>query len=351
MMNPESRKPAPPIRAIEMAAPGGPEVLRSILRPRPLPDAGEVVVQARAIGISSADMLIRKGEYKWMPPLPAVPGNELAGVVSAVGTGVENLFVGQPVLVSARELPMRGGCYAEAVKVPAEAVFALPPSIDFADAVSLPNFQLAGALLFESGVRRPQRIVVYGASGGVGLALAQLAGAHGIRCIGVVSTEDKRAFARAAGVADVVLRDESLFEQVRALTGGEGVDVVFSQAGPDMIRNLDLLAPLGTLLSYSHLGGFMPEADFYGELRKRLGKSLGVRVFSIHTLDAHREVRRRLMEEAIALMAAGRLRPPPGMRWPLTEVGAAHAAMEGRRTLGKVVLVPDESHMLSVAAS
>src|SRR5262245_20481895 len=188
------------MKFIQMQKPGGPEVLEVAEKPLPEPAAGEARVRARAIGISSADMLVRKGTYNWMPPLPATPGNEMAGVVDAVGAGWNNVRIGQQVLVSSRELPFRGGCYAEAICVPAEALYALPDTIAPNDAVSLPNYQLAGALLYESGVREPLSIAVYGASGGVGTALLQLAKCDGITGIGIVSTEEKRAFAKRAGV-------------------------------------------------------------------------------------------------------------------------------------------------------
>lgn len=326
---------------MQVATPGGPGALQPASRPIPIASHHEVVVRASAIGVSSADMMIRRGEYKWMPPLPAVPGNEMAGVVVAVGEQVDGIRPGQHVLVSSRELPVRGGCYADAVAVPAEALFVLPPSVSFTDAVSLPNYQLAGALLYESGIRQPRSIAVYGASGGVGLAIAQLAVAGGIDCIGIVSTHEKADFVRAAGIGKVLLRNEDLPSKVTQLTHGRGVDVVYSLAGPDMVHNLDLLAPLGTLLSYSHLGGFMPDADFYGALRQRLGRSLGVRVYSIHTLDDQRETRRQLMTRALDLMAQGKLKPPSPKLWPLSRAAEAHAAMEARQTLGKLVLVPD----------
>jgi NADPH2:quinone reductase len=343
---------------IQMRAPGGPEVLEVAEKSLPQPTAGEVRVRAQAIGISSADMLVRKGVYNWMPPLPATPGNEMAGVVDAVGPppttpalratppragGESGVRTGQPVLVSSRELPFRGGCYAEAICVPAEALFPLPDGIAPNDAVSLANYQLAGALLYESGVRKPRSIVAYGASGGVGTALLQLAKCDSIQAIGIVSTEEKRAFARRAGIEHVLIRGkDDLREGVMALTGGRGVDVVYAMGGPaaDFVRNLDLLAPLGTLLSFGFLGGLMPDADIYGELRKRAGKSLGVRSYSIHTLDHDRALRRSLMERAIGLMAAGRLRPAPPTLLPLAEARRAHELMEAGRTLGKVVLVP-----------
>jgi NADPH2:quinone reductase len=328
------------MNAIQLTTPGGPEVLEVVQKTLPEPAAGEVRVRALAIGVNSADMLIRRGVYTWMPPLPAVPGNEMAGTIEALGDGVTAVAVGQKVLVSSRELPFRGGCYADAICVPAEAVFALPDTMSPLDAVSLPNYQLAGALLYESGVQKPRSIVVYGAAGGVGLALVQLALADGIETIGVVSTAKKRSFLRAAGAQNVVLRGSAIADEVAALTCGRGVDVVYALAGPDFIRNLDLLAARGTLVSFSILGGGMPDADIFGELRQRLGKSLGVRVYSIHTLDQDVQTRRALMQRAIELMAAGRLRPPPPTLLPLSEARRAHELLEAGTTLGKVVLVP-----------
>jgi len=331
------------MKVIQMQKAGGPDVLEVADMPLPEPSPGEVRVRAQAIGISSADMLVRKGVYNWMPPLPAIPGNEMAGVVDALGQNVIGVSVGQRVLVSSRELPFRGGCYAQAICVPAAALFQLPEAIAPNDAVSLPNFQLAGALLYESGVRKPRSIVAYGASGGVGMALLQLAQCDGIAATGIVSSEEKRAFVQRAGIEHVLTRGkDDLRERVMALTGGRGVDVVYAMGGPSaaFVGNLDLLAPLGTVVSFSVLGGLLPDGDLYGELRKRLGKSLGVRVYSIHTLDHDRERRRGLMARAIELMAAGRLRPPSPTVLPLAQAARAHEMMEAGRTLGKIVLTP-----------
>jgi NADPH2:quinone reductase len=331
------------MNVIRMLKPGGPEVLEVAEQPLPEPAAGEVRVRAQAIGISSADMLVRKGVYNWMPPLPAIPGNEMAGIVDALGPDVSGVRAGEHVLVSSRELAFRGGCYAQAICVPAASLFRLPEAIAPDDAVSLPNYQLAGALLYESGVREPRSIVAYGASGGVGMALLQLAKCDGIAAMGVVSTAEKRAFVQRAGIEHVLIRGkDDLRGSVMGLTGDRGVDVVYAMAGPSaaFVGNLDLLAPLGTVVSFGPLGGLMPDADLYGELRKRAGKSLGVRVYSIHTLDHDRELRRALMERAIELMAAGRLRPPPPTVLPLSEAARAHEMMEAGQSLGKMVLVP-----------
>jgi len=331
------------MKVIQMQKGGGPEVLEVVEKPLQEPSAGEVRVRAQAIGISSADLLVRKGVYNWMPPLPAIPGNEMAGIVDALGRDATGVRAGQRVLVSSRELPFRGGCYAQAICVPAAALFPLPDAIAPNDAVSLPNYQLAGALLYESGARKPRSIVAYGASGGVGMALLQLATCDGIAAIGIVSTGKKRAFVRRAGFEHVLIRgQDDLRERVMALTGGRGVDVVYAMGGPGaaFVGNLDLLAPLGTVVSFATLGGPLPDADLYGELRKRQGRSLGVRCYSIHTLDHDRELRRALMERAIGLMAAGRLRPPPPTVLPLAEAARAHEMMEAGRTMGKMVLAP-----------
>ena len=329
------------MNVIELRQPGGPEVLERVERALPEPAPHEVRVRADAIGVNSADLLVRRGVYNWMPPLPAVPGNEMAGVVEAIGSAVQGVTAGQKVLVSSRELPNRGGCYAEAICVPAEGLYLLPETISPHDAVTLPNYQLAGAMLYDAGVLPPKSIVIHGAAGGVATAVIQLALADGIQAIGTVSSEAKRAFAHAAGAPHVILRDkENVAEQVKALTGGRGVDVVYAAAGPTFIKNLELLAPLGTLVSFSIFGGMMPDADIFAELRKRLGKSLGVRVYSIHTLDDQPQKRRRFMQRAIDLMAAGKLRPPPPTLLPLAEARRAHEMMEAAETLGKLVLLP-----------
>jgi NADPH2:quinone reductase len=329
------------MNVIQLRTPGGPEVLELVERPTPEPAAGEVRVRAAAVGVSGADTLIRKGIYNWMPPLPVVPGNEMAGVIDAIGPGVASVRGGEKVLVSSRELPHRGGCYAQAICVPAAAVYRLPDSISPHDAVTLANYQLAGAMLYESGVRRPESILIHGAAGGVATAVIQLAMADGILAIGTVSSEEKRAYALAAGAPHVVLREhESVADAVAKLTQGRGVDVVYAAAGPTFVGNLDLLAPLGTLVSFSIFGGMIPDADIFGALRKRVGKSLGVRCYSVHTLDTQPVLRRALMQRAIDLMAAGKLKPPPPMLLPLAEARRAHELMDAAGTLGKVVLVP-----------
>lgn len=329
------------MKAVQLEVTGGPEVLALVDLPLPLPGPGQVRVKAEAIGAGGPDVLIRNGTYKWMPPLPAIPGNEMAGVVDAVGPGVTRLAVGERVLVSARELPQRGGCYAEYICVPEAVPFVLPASVSFDAAVSLGNFQLAIALLASNGNLPARSILVPGAAGGVATALAQVARSRGLRVIGTASSDEKRAFALENGVSDIVDGDpQSLPERVLALTDGRGVDLAFDHVGGALfVACLRSLAPFGMAVSYNILAG-PPSNDVFDELRRLLGKSLAIRTFSIHTVDADVAQRRGLMEQAIALMASGQVRAPRATRMPLAASRRAHELLDSGASLGKLVLVP-----------
>jgi NADPH2:quinone reductase len=329
------------MKAVQLQVTGGPEVLSLVELPLPVPGPGQVRVKAEAVGAGGPDVLIRNGTYKWMPPLPAIPGNELAGVVDAVGPGASRLAVGERVLVSARELPQRGGCYAEYICVPEAVPFVLPASVSFDAAVSLGNFQLAIALLASNGNLPAQAVLVPGAAGGVATALAQVARSRGLRVIGTASSDAKRAFARENGVSDIVDGDpQALPERVLALTGGRGVDLAFDHVGGALfVACLRSLAPSGMAVSYNILAG-PPSSDVFEELRRLLGRSLAIRTFSIHAVDADVAQRRGLMEQAIALMASGQVRAPRATRMPLAEARRAHELLDNGGSLGKLVLVP-----------
>ncbi|RTQ32858.1 alcohol dehydrogenase [Variovorax gossypii] len=329
------------MRAVQLSETGGPEVLRLVELPLPEPGPGQVRVRAAAIGAGGPDVLIRNGTYKWMPPLPAIPGNEMAGTVDAVGAGVTRLAAGDRVLVSARELAQRGGCYAEHICVGESVPFALPATLAFEDAVSLGNFQLALALLASNGNLPARTILVPGAAGGVATALAQVARARGLRVIGTASSEQKRAFALDNGVSEVIDGDPAtLPARVMTLTDGRGADLAFDHVGGALfIACLRSLAPFGMAVSYNILSG-PPANDVFDELRKLLGRSLAIRTFSIHTVDSDIVQRRGLMEDAIALMAAGKVRAPRATRMPLAEARRAHELLDRGGSLGKLVLIP-----------
>ncbi len=329
------------MKAIQIHRTGGPEVLHCVDLPDPQPGPGDAIVRAEVIGVGKPDVMIRTGVYPWMPPLPAIPGNEMVGVVESLGPGRHGLKVGQRVLVSSRELTRRGGCYAEKICVPAEALFVLPSSVDPLAAASMGNYQLAMGMLFDSGSPAPRSIVVQAAAGGVGIALVQTAAAHGIEVIAVAGSEAKCAYAREAGAHHVHRRGSGdLREAVLAITAGRGVDMVFDHVGgPGFVPQLDLLAARGTLLSYNVLQG-IPEENLVAALRKRLDRSVAVRCYSVHVLDHEPARRRELMQGAIDLLADGRIRPPAPRCFALREAVEAHRLLATPDLLGKIVLVP-----------
>ena len=168
-----------------------------------------------------------------------------------------------------------------------------------------------------------------------------MARSRGLRVIGTASTPEKRQFALENGVSDLVDGDvQALPQRVMELTGGRGVDLAFDHVGAALfIACLRSLAPSGMAVSYNILAG-PPSSDVFDELRKLLAKSLAIRTFSIHAVDADVAQRRGLMEQAIALMASGQVRAPRAMRMPLAEVRQAHELLDTGGTLGKLVLIP-----------
>jgi len=330
------------MKAVLVSQPGGPEALELVDLPVPVPGEGQVQIRAEAFGVGTPDVLIRRGVYKWMPPLPANPGNDLAGRISALGAGVSGFSVGDRVLLSARDLPQRGGCYAEVVVAPAGAVHRLAPHVLPQEAVCLSNYQVAQALLQECvHPRSPRSVLVVGAAGGVGTALVQLARRAGMTVIGTVSSEEKAAFARANGMDHAVFyRTEDVVRRVLELTGGAGVGAAFDHAGgPGFVPLVAALGRWGTLVSYN---GFapLPEQNLVAALREHMAVCPSVRSFSFHLYDHDATARRALMGEVIRALSHGEIRPAISATLPLAEVRRAHELLERGSALGKIVMTP-----------
>jgi NADPH2:quinone reductase len=332
----------PTVRTVVVRTPGGPDALETIERPLPSPTPGQIRIRTRAMGVSRPDVLIRKGIYSWMPPLPASPGNELTGIVDAVGAGVERLRVGQAVLLSARDLPVRGGCYTEAICVPANAVYPLPDGADLDKAVVLPTYLVAYAMLHDMDARHgAQSVFISGAAGGIGGALVELCNGLGLVVIGSVGSDEKGAHALSLGASRVVnYRTERLVARVMEITGGRGVDLVFDHViAPDFADLLDMLADFGTLVFYN-VHTPMPKDDVYGRMRALSTRSPALRCFNIHTYDRHPERRRRLMSQVVELFAQGKIDPRVGARLPMSAAAEAHELLEEGGVIGKIVLHP-----------
>jgi NADPH2:quinone reductase len=330
------------MKTVVLRRPGGPNVLEIVEGPMPVPGPGEVGIRSRAIGVSRPDILIREGRYSWMPPLPASPGSELSGIIDAVGSGVSSLQVGQAALVSARELPVRGGCYTEAICVPAGAAYALPAGVDFDQAVVLPTYLVAYAMLEMFEPERLKSIFVTGIAGGIGGALAELAKDRGLMVIGSVGSAEREAYARAGGVDYIVnYREEDIVARILALTDGRGVDVAFDHiVGPNFTNLFSSLADFGTLVFYN-VHGQPPGADVFTEMCRLSTKSLALRCFNIHTYDHHRDKRQQMTRSLIELLAQRRINPRVGLRLPLSEAARAQTLLEQGSVSGKIVLYPE----------
>jgi NADPH:quinone reductase len=335
-------KNGPAMKAVVLEEVGSPEVLHYVDVPRPVPGPSQVLVKAHTIGVSMPEVLVRRGEYAWMPPLPAIIGIEMSGIVEEVGSAVTSLAVGQQVFVSARELPFRGGCYAEYIAADADALYPLPDGTDLEGAAALANYQVAWHLLHRATRGGDYRsVLVTGAAGGIGTAILQLAKADNKKVIGIVGTAEKVDFLRALGADGVINgQREEITAMVREITGGRGVDLILDcVGGPEFTKHIERLAPFGLLISYSRLAGTLP-GDAVTAMLRRTGDSLGLQIFSMHLLDKDREARRTATGELIALLPSGKIAPVVTTRLPLSEAAEAHKMIEERRVLGKVVLKP-----------
>jgi NADPH2:quinone reductase len=328
------------MKAIRIARTGGPEVLDYVDLPTPEPGPGEVLVRAHAIGVHYFDMLIRSGRYRWMPKLPFVLGNDMSGRVVATGAGCR-LKTGQPVFIAGWDIGFRGGLYAEYAAVPEKDIWPLPDSIDLDAAAALSNYALAWTLLHQvaRGIA-PRTVLIYGAAGGMGSALIDIARLAGARVIGLAGGGEKGALVRARGAESVDHASESVVERVNALSGDRGADIIFNHvAGKTFADDLKMIAPLGMIVSYAVLGG-MPETDLFKDMRANIEKSPALRCFTMHTSDELPELRREGMQHAIDLLAAKKISPAIGLKLPLRDAARAHELLEQRRAMGKIVLKP-----------
>ena len=329
------------MKAILLRRPGGPEALEYGEVPRPVPREDEVLVQADTIGVSMPEVLVRRGTYAWMPPLPAIPGIEMSGTIVERGAGVTDREIGEQVFVSARDLPVRAGCYAEYIAVLSAAAQALPPHCDLEAAACLSNYHVAYHVLHSAarGVEA-KTVLVHTAAGGVGSAAVQLALIAGMQVIGVTGSEAKRRAVLSIGAHHAVnYRTEDIAARVSEATRGQGVDLVLDPiGGKGFGRNFVLLAPLGLVVSYGRLAG--PPEDVIEAMREHGAKSPAVRFFTIHSFDNRPDIRKAAGETLIGHLAAGRIEPLIHDRLPLAEAGRAQAMLESGKVIGKLLLKP-----------
>jgi NADPH:quinone reductase len=301
------------VKAVLLRETGGPEQLEYGDVADPEPAEGEVLVRVRAVGINFLDVLVRQGRYPQPPPLPAIPGAEIAGEVD-----------GRRVIA----LPRAGG-YAEYAAVPEASLVPLPDRASFSEgAAFLMTFLTAWLPLrrVESG----RTVLIHAASGGVGSAAVQIARHLGARVVATASSDEKRELARSLGAAETYGYDD-FAEAVRA-------DVVFDPVGGQVFdASLRVLEPLGAILAIGYAGGMWKELN----PALLVGRNIAVRGFYLGRLMALRpDVVRAAIDELLFLWEQGEIRPLVGAEFPLADAADAHRLIEERRHVGKVVLVP-----------
>ncbi|MCA2981338.1 MAG: quinone oxidoreductase [Myxococcaceae bacterium] len=320
--------------AVRVHAVGGPEVLTWAQEPAPLPGPGEVQLRQTAIGLNFIDVYLRGGLYP--TPLPFVPGQEGAGVVTRLGPGVEGLKVGTRVAYAGVL-----GAYATTRTLPAERLVPLPDGLSelTAAAVMLKGMTAEYLARRAHQVRPGETVVVHAAAGGVGQLLCQWARHLGATVVGVVGSEEKARVASGCGAEHVVvLPRQSLVDEVRRLTRGRGADVVYDSVGRSTLdASLDALRPRGLLVSFGQSSGLPAPVSLAA-----LGgaRSLFVTRPSLHAYIHSREELEASAAALFDVLALGVVRVTEPTRFPLADVAQAHRALEARQTTGAVVLVP-----------
>lgn len=322
------------MKAVRIHAPGGPEVMRYEDAPEPTPKAGEAVVKVEAAGINYIDVYFRSGQYKGEFPLTL--GMEAGGTVTAVGPNVTDVKVGDRVAYTG--VP---GAYAQSAVVPAARLVALPQGITAKQgAAAMLQGMTAHYLACSTYPLKPGDVcLVHAAAGGVGLLLCQIAKMRGARVIGTVSTEEKAKLAREAGAADVILYTSQDFEaEVKRLTDGKGVHVVYDSVGKTTFdKGFNCLRPRGLMALYGQSSG--PTGPFDLQILNAKGSLFVTRP----SLNHHAATREDLVQrsgEVLGWIRDGKLKLRMETDFALKDAAEAHRALEGRKTTGKVLLIP-----------
>lgn len=323
------------MKAIRVHSPGGPEVLRFEDIPDPVPAEGQALVRIEAVGVNFIDVYHRTGLYK-VPSLPFTLGQEAAGTVEAVAPGVTGIAVGDRVAYTGVM-----GSYAEKAAVPADRLVKLPEGLSARDgaAAMLQGMTTHYLACSTYPLQAGDACLVHAGAGGVGLLLIQIAKLRGARVFATTSTEEKAALAREAGADEVILYTEQDFAaEVRRLTNGRGVQVVYDGVGRATFdRSLDSLARRGMMALFGQSSGPVPPFD--PSILNAKGSLYLTRPSLFHYIAEREELASRAAD-VLGWIRDGRLKLRIGLELPLGEAAEAHRALEGRATTGKVLLLP-----------
>jgi NADPH:quinone reductase len=322
------------MKAIQVKQVGGPEAMELVEVPVPQPKANEAVVKLAASGVNFIDVYFREGRYK--APLPLIPGQEGAGVVTAVGADVKSVKVGDRVAWSGQL-----GSYAEYEAVPADRLVPIPEGVSDQQAAAAMLQGMTAQYLSHSTypLKNGETALVHAAAGGVGLLLVQMAHNIGARVIATVSTEEKAKLAREAGADEVILYTQADFEvETKRLTGGKGVDVVYDSVGKTTFeKGLNVLRPRGMMVLFGGSSGAVPPFDPISLAQK--GSLYVTRPTLVNYIATREELVTR-SSAVFAMMTAGKLKLRIQYTYPLAEAQRAHRELEARKTTGKLLLIP-----------
>lgn len=322
------------MKAIRVHAPGAADVMKFEDVPEPQPKAGEAVVKVDAAGLNYIDVYQRSGLYKLDMPLTL--GLEAGGTVTAVGTGVTDVKVGDKVAYTG--VP---GAYAQYATVPAARLVVLPQGVSTKQGAAIMLQGMTAHYLACSTypLKKGDACLVHAAAGGVGLILCQIARLRGARVIGTVSTEEKAKLAREAGADETILYTKQDFAaEVKRITGGKGLQVVYDSVGKDTWEgSLNCLAPRGLIALYGQSSGPI------GQIDPQILNTKGSLFLTRPSLNAYIATREELQQRAGELFGwirEGKLKLRMEFEFPLKAAAEAHRALEGRKTTGKVLLIP-----------
>jgi NADPH:quinone reductase len=321
------------MQAIRIVKHGGPDVLEVVDVPAPEPATGQLLVDVAAVGVNYRDVYEREGVYGG--ELPTIIGAEAAGSVAAIGEGVTEFAAGDRVAWISGP-----GSYAAQVVVDAERVVPVATGVsdELAAAALLQGITAQYLSTSTHAVQPRENVIVHAAAGGVGLLLTQMVAMRGGRVIATTSSEEKAQLAREAGAAEVIPYEQFAARAMKELTGGLGVDVVYDGVGAATFdESLASLRPRGVMVLYGSASGRVPAVD---PMRLENGGSLYLTRPSIRHYTATRQELLERAREIFDLITEGKLRVRIGGRYPLEEARRAHEALEGRRTTGKLVLIP-----------
>jgi putative PIG3 family NAD(P)H quinone oxidoreductase len=320
---------------IEISQPGGPEVLKPVERPDPVPGPGDVLIRVAAAGINRPDVLQRRGAYAPPPGASDIPGLEVAGTIDAVGAGVDGWRAGDAVcaLVS-------GGGYATMCVAPAPQCLRVPANLDLVAAAAIPEtFFTVWTNVFDRGhLQAGETALFHGGTSGIGTTAIQLAAARGATVFATAGSDDKVRACEALGARRAInYRTQDFVDVVRDVTGGRGVDLILDIIGGSYVnRNLAALAVEGRLVQIGLMGGERAEID----LRRVLGRRLHITgsLLRPRSVEEKGAIAAALAREVWPLLEAGTIRPIVHATFPLTDAAAAHRLMESSEHVGKIVL-------------